>query len=107
VILTLRTSSKVILVEGSLRKVLSAVNVALELSGGDPVCNPCVEPSLLRRLGCLLFDEKSASVSNSKKVPKEKELFDSTECTRLLDRALSASVCASTISTERYVLYLG
>jgi hypothetical protein len=78
-------SSKVILVEGSLCKVLSAVNVALELSRGDLVCNPCVKLSLLRRLGCLLFDRKSASVSDTKKVLKEKQLFDPSECARLLD----------------------
>jgi hypothetical protein len=71
------------------------------------VCDPCVEPSLLRRLGRLLFDGKSASVSESKKVPKEKQLFDSSECARLLDRALSASECASAIGTERCVLCLG
>jgi hypothetical protein len=100
-------SGKVILVEGSLCKVLSAVNVALELSGGDLVCNPCVKLSLLRRLGCLLFDRKSASVSDTKKVLKEKQLFDPSECARLLDWVLSASECASTIGTERCVLCLG
>jgi hypothetical protein len=103
----LRTSSKVILVEGLLRKAPSAVNVALELSGGDLVCDLCVEPSLLRRLGCLLFDRKSASVSESKQVLKEKQLFNSSECARLLDWALSASECASAIGTERCVLCLG
>jgi hypothetical protein len=83
--LILPMSSKVILVEGLLYKVLSAVNVALELSREDLVCNLCVKPSPLRRLGRLLFDRKSTSVSNTKKVLKEKQLFNPSKCARLLD----------------------